>query len=60
MRQSPAAGAEPIVRFLVERGASLTAKNKQGRTPLEVAMASRRELGDIVAFLKQKLNPPSP
>ena len=49
-------GSEPIVRFLVERGASLTAKNKQGRTPLEVATASRRDLGGIVAFLKQKLN----
>ena len=53
-------GSEPIVRFLVERGASLTAKNKQGRTPLEVATASRRDLAGIVAFLKQKLNPPSP
>ena len=49
-------GSEPIVRFLVENGASLTAKNKQGRTPLEAAMASRRELGGIVAFLKQKVN----
>ena len=49
-------GSEPIVRFLVEHGASLTAKNKQGRTPLEVATASRRDLGGIVAFLKQKLN----
>jgi ankyrin repeat protein len=49
-------GAEPIVRFLVERGANLEAKNKQGRTPLDVAVASRRELGDIVAFLKQKTN----
>jgi ankyrin repeat protein len=53
-------GAEPIVRFLVERGASLEAKNKQGRTPLEVAVASRRDLGGIVVFLKQKMNAPSP
>ena len=49
-------GSETIVRFLVERGANLHAKNKQGRTPLEAAMASRRELGGIVAFLKQKTN----
>jgi ankyrin repeat protein len=48
-------GAESIVRFLVESGANLTAKNKQGRTPLDVAVASRRERGDIVAFLKQKM-----
>ena len=50
-------GSETIVRFLVESGANLHAKNKQGRTPLEAAMASRRELGGIVAFLKQKMNP---
>ena len=49
-------GAESIVRFLVESGANLTAKNKQGRTPLDVAVASRRELGGIVAFLNQKMN----
>jgi ankyrin repeat protein len=49
-------GAESIVRFLVDSGASLSAKNKQGRTPLDVAVASRRERGEIVAYLKQKLN----
>jgi ankyrin repeat protein len=53
-------GAESIVRFLVESGADLAAKNKQGRTPLDVAVASRRELGGIVGFLKQKMNPLSP
>ena len=47
-------GSETIVRFLVEGGASLTAKNKQGRTPLDVAVASRRELGAIVEFLRQR------
>jgi len=51
-------GAESIVRFLVESGANLQAKNKQGRTPLDVAVASRRELGGIVAYLKQKTNVP--
>jgi ankyrin repeat protein len=49
-------GSETIVRFLVDSGANLTAKNKQGRTPLEVAVASRRDLGGIVSFLKQKAN----
>jgi ankyrin repeat protein len=48
-------GSEAIVRFLVENGADLSAKNKQGRTPLDVAVSSRRERGEIVAFLKQRL-----
>jgi ankyrin repeat protein len=47
-------GAESIVRFLVEHGADLKARNKQGRTPLEVAVASRKELNGIVAYLKTK------
>jgi ankyrin repeat protein len=49
-------GSETIVRFLVESGANLTARNKQGRTPLEaaVAIAARRDVAGIVAFLKQK------
>jgi uncharacterized protein len=47
-------GAVSIVRFLVENGADLNAKNKQGRTPLDAAVASRRDLGDIVAYLKQR------
>jgi len=45
-----------IVKFLVENGANLSAKNKQNRTPLDVAVASRKDLGDIVAFLKQRVN----
>ena len=48
--------SETIVRFLVESGANLNAKNKQNRTPLEAALASRKDLGGIVAFLKQKTN----
>jgi uncharacterized protein len=47
-------GAVSIVTFLVENGANLSAKNKQGRTPLDAASASRRDLGDIVSYLKQK------
>jgi ankyrin repeat protein len=47
--------SETIVRFLVESGASLTAKNKQGRTPLEVALASRKDVSGIVSYLKQKV-----
>lgn len=33
-----ARGANSIVSYLAEQGASLTTKNKQGRTPLEVAL----------------------
>jgi len=49
-------GAVSIVKFLVENGANLSAKNKQNRTPLEVAVASRKDLGDIVAYLKPRTN----
>jgi ankyrin repeat protein len=31
-------GADAIVRYLAEHGAALSVKNKQGRTPLDVAM----------------------
>jgi ankyrin repeat protein len=46
----------PIVKFLVENGADLTAKNKQGRTPFQVATASRKDVSDIVEFLKPLSN----
>jgi len=51
-------GSEKIVRFLVENGASLTARNKQGRTPLEAAQAisARRNVAGIIAYLKQQPN----
>ena len=47
-------GSEAIVRHLVERGATLDAKNKQGRTPLDVAAASRSDRTAIAAFLRQR------
>jgi ankyrin repeat protein len=49
-------GSEAIIRFLAENGANLQAKNKQGRTPLDAAMASRRELGGTVSLLKRLMN----
>jgi len=49
-------GGESIIRFLVEHGADLAAKNKQGRTPLDVAVASRRERTETVTYLKQRMN----
>jgi ankyrin repeat protein len=46
-------GSPAIVRFLVERGASLEAKDKRGRTPLDLATSSRRERDDLVALLRE-------
>jgi uncharacterized protein len=46
-------GSPVIVRFLAGRGANLQAKNKQGRTPLDVATSSRREAPEIVALLRE-------
>jgi ankyrin repeat protein len=46
--------SEVIVRYLVENGANLQAKNKQGRTPLDVAVASRKDVTRIADFLRQQ------
>ena len=46
-------GSPVIVRFLAERGADLQAKNKQGRTPLDLATSSRREMPEMVALLQE-------
>ena len=43
------------MRFLVDSGANLNAKNKQNRTPLEAALASRKDVAGIVTYLKQKV-----
>jgi ankyrin repeat protein len=34
-------GADSIVKYLVEQGAKLDAKNKAGLTPLDIAMGKR-------------------
>ncbi len=51
-------GSDVIVRFLAENGADLQAKNKQGRTPLEVATGSRRERPEIVSLLRRLMSAP--
>jgi ankyrin repeat protein len=50
-------GSDAIIRFLAESGANLQARNKQGRTPLDVAAASRRERSaETVTLLKRLMN----
>lgn len=46
--------SEVIVRYLVDNGANLQAKNKQSRTPLDVAVASRKDVTRIADFLRQQ------
>lgn len=54
-------GSEPIIRHLVEHGASLHAKNKQGRTPLDLITGGRREYSaDLIAFFKQRSQEKTP
>ena len=48
----PIEGLDPALH-LVDHGASLTAKNNQGQTPLDVAMGSRKSLPETVALLRQ-------
>jgi ankyrin repeat protein len=38
MHSAVARGAENLVRYLAEHGAKLDMKNKQGRTPLDIAL----------------------
>jgi ankyrin repeat protein len=47
-------GSDAIVKFLIEQGADLEARNERGQTPLAAALASRRELGPLVALLSRQ------
>lgn len=49
-------GSAKIVRHLMERGANLDAKDKRGRTPLDLATTSRRERPDLVELLRGLAN----
>lgn len=46
-------GSPLIVRHLLARGASQSARNKRGLTPLEAAKASRKDLSALVAILSE-------
>jgi ankyrin repeat protein len=50
-------GSEAVIRFLAGHGARLDVKNKQGRTPLDVASA-RREHAGTAALLGQTVCQP--
>jgi ankyrin repeat protein len=50
-------GADDIVRFLVKKGARMDVKNKQGRTPLDVAVASRKDRTSNATLLRQLMAP---
>ncbi len=43
-----------VVRYLVDHGADLSAKNTRGQTPLDAAKASRKNRADIVKFLSER------
>jgi ankyrin repeat protein len=45
-------GFTPFVKFLAEHGADLQVKDASGRTPLELAKASREPLPETVALLE--------
>jgi uncharacterized protein len=46
-------GSPAIVRHLLAKGASQSARNKRGLTPLEAAKASRKDLKELVAILTE-------
>src|SRR5687768_1091118 len=45
-------GFTPLVKFLVENGADLQARDANGRTPLDLAKASKEPFVDTVALLE--------
>jgi len=53
------AGSLAIVKFLVERGARLDIRNKQGRTALESVLRAKEHSAPIEAFLRQRSPAPA-
>ena len=54
-----AEGSLAIVKFLVERGARLDIRNKQGRTALESVLRGKEHSAEIVAFLRERSPAPA-
>jgi ankyrin repeat protein len=54
------AGSLAIVKFLVERGARLDVRNKQGRTALESVLRAKEHSPAIEAFLREHSPAPAP
>ena len=54
-----AEGSLAIVKFLVERGARLDIRNKQGRTALESVLRGKEHSTEIVAFLRDRSPAPA-
>ena len=54
-----AAGSLAIVKFLVERGARLDIRNKQGRTALESVLRAKEHSAAIAAFLRDRSPAPA-
>ena len=53
------AGSLAIVKFLVERGARLDIRNKQGRTALEAVLRAKEHSAPIEAFLRERSPAPA-
>jgi ankyrin repeat protein len=54
-----AGGSLAVVKFLVERGARLDVRNKQGRTALESVLRAKEHSAAIEAFLRERSPVPS-
>jgi uncharacterized protein len=52
-------GSLAIVKFLVERGARLDTRNKQGRTALESVLRAREHSAAIAAYLRERSPAPA-
>ena len=54
-----AEGSLAIVKFLVERGARLDVRNKQGRTALESVLRAKEHSAAIEMFLRERSPAPA-
>ena len=47
-------GELDVVRYLVDRGADINAKNTRGQTSIEAAKTSRKDRSDIVKYFSER------